>query len=72
MTIRRDLVGHSQSQNTKIATRRPSSQVTLSSQETSMMTSPPGKTQSNQARVRCVKTQRVLNYPSQSTPLTFV
>jgi hypothetical protein len=42
-----------------------------SSQETSMMTSPPGKTESNQARARCVKIQRVPNYPSQSTTLTF-
>ncbi len=65
-------VGHSQSPNTKIATHRPTRPVTLSSQETSMMTSPPGKTESNQARARWVKIQRVLNYPSQSTTLTFV
>jgi hypothetical protein len=58
MTISRDQrphqipVGHSQSPNTKIATHRPSRPVTLSSQETSMMASPPGKTESNQARAR--------------------
>jgi hypothetical protein len=46
------LVGHSQFPNTKIATHRPSRPVTLSSQETSMMTSPPGKTESNQAQAR--------------------